>query len=149
MGTNNRHVVSHMGVDGKPGASLRAFRQHLPNAQIYGADIDKSILFQEDRIQTFFVDQTEPSSFLDLERRVPSDLDLIIDDGLHSPDANLESLRFGLQKIKIGGWFIVEDICPEAVPLWQVVSALLISERLEAHLYRAQGGYVFAVKRLT
>jgi hypothetical protein len=37
LGTNNDHLVSHMTSRGKPGASLRAFRDFLPGGQIYGA----------------------------------------------------------------------------------------------------------------
>ena len=29
------------------------------NSQIYGADVDKDILFSEERIETFFVDQND------------------------------------------------------------------------------------------
>ena len=46
MGTNNPTIVSSMGVNGRPGASLYAFREYLPNSNIYGADIDKDILFE-------------------------------------------------------------------------------------------------------
>ena len=45
MGTNNPNLVSTMGSSGRPGASLYAFKEYLPNAIIYGADIDKDILF--------------------------------------------------------------------------------------------------------
>ena len=41
LGTTDPSVVSNMGKHGKPGASLRAFRDYLPNAQIFGADIDR------------------------------------------------------------------------------------------------------------
>jgi hypothetical protein len=40
LGTDNTKFVSTMGVDGRPGASLRAFRDFLPDASIYGADIE-------------------------------------------------------------------------------------------------------------
>ena len=43
IGTNNPKLVSNMGVDGIPGASLRMWRDYIPNAQIYGADIDQDI----------------------------------------------------------------------------------------------------------
>ena len=52
IGTNNPDVVSTMGASGKPGASLRAFRDFCPQAQVFGADIDRRILFEEDRIRT-------------------------------------------------------------------------------------------------
>jgi hypothetical protein len=44
LGTNNVDVVSNMGAAGRPGASLRAFRDFCPNANIFGADVDKRIL---------------------------------------------------------------------------------------------------------
>lgn len=34
LGTNNVDVVSHMGANGQPGASLRAFRDYCPSAQL-------------------------------------------------------------------------------------------------------------------
>jgi hypothetical protein len=147
MGTNNTDVVSNMGMAGKPGASLRAFRDYLAQAKIYGADIDRRILFAEDRIQTFFVDQTAPDSFVALSKQVPCELDLIIDDGLHSPNANLETLRFALSRIKRGGWAVIEDIGAPTIPVWDVVSALL-PHNFEAYVVKADLGNVFAVQRL-
>ena len=48
LGTNNPRLISNMGKRGRPGSSLRAFRDFLPTARIYGADIDRQILFEED-----------------------------------------------------------------------------------------------------
>jgi len=148
MGTNNTDVVSNMALWGNPGASLKAFRDFLKSAMIFGADVDKRILFEDERIKTFFVDQTDPGTFIELGKSIPSDLDLVIDDGLHSPNANIETLKFGLTKIRIGAWVVVEDIAPEAVPLWEVVSALLPSN-YEPHIVRCQSAFVFAVQRIS
>jgi hypothetical protein len=147
IGTNNINVVSNMGLGGKPGATLRAFRDHCVNASIYGADIDKRILFEEERIATYFVDQTDPTTLNRLLASLSKTFDLVIDDGLHSPNANVESLRFGLQIIRKGGWVVVEDIAREAITLWQVVAALLPS-RYCPYLFNADGAVVFAVQRL-
>jgi hypothetical protein len=100
MGTNNLDVASNMGKLGKPGASLRAFRNFCVNAEIYGADIDKRILFSEERIKTFYLDQTDSKSFQQLKSELPELFDLVIDDGLHSPNANIATLDFGLRIIK-------------------------------------------------
>lgn len=147
MGTNNPDVVSNMGALGKPGASLRAFRDFLPNAHIYGADIDRRILFAEERIDTFFVDQTDIVALAELGKSIPDGLDLIIDDGLHSPNANILTMQFALPKIKAGGWFVIEDIALEALPVWEVVTAMLPAN-FEPHIFRAASTLVFAVKRL-
>lgn len=125
VGTYNLDVVSNMGTGGVPGASLRAFREFLPNATIFGADIDERILFQDDRIRTYFVDQTDLTSLEALGNNVPGAMDLIIDDGLHSPSANLAVLAFSLGKLKNRGWLVIEDIPERALSLWQVVAALL------------------------
>ncbi len=147
LGTNNEDVVSNMTRGGKPGASLRAFHDFLPTARIFGADIDRRVLFTEDRIETYFVDQTDPSTFTELDRHLPEEFDLIIDDGLHSPDANLATMIFALNKLKRGGWFVVEDISLAALPIWKVVAAVF-RPGYEAKILRARWCYVFAVRRL-
>jgi hypothetical protein len=148
LGTNNTDVLSNMGVNGTPGASLRAFRDFCPNAEIFGADIDMRILFSEDRIKTYFVDQTNSSTLTDLSKQVGGGFDLVIDDGLHSPNANLASLIFGLRVVKPGGWVVIEDIVLEAADLWKVAAALLPTEQYRAHIIRVNTTLAFAVQAL-
>ena len=47
LGTNNPKIVSSMGLNGKPGASIRALKEIYINASIYGADVDENILFKK------------------------------------------------------------------------------------------------------
>ena len=68
MGTNNSELISTMGKYGTPGASLRAWKEYLPRASIFGADIDRDILFTEERIRTGFVDQLSTRSFSKLRQ---------------------------------------------------------------------------------
>ena len=147
IGTNNLDVASNMGKLGKPGASLRALRNFCVNAEIYGADIDKRILFSEERIKTFYVDQTDYKTFQQLKSELPKSFDLVIDDGLHSPNANIATLDFGLQIIKKNGWVIVEDIRIESLSIWKVIYHL-ISENFEPFIIQSKSAYVFAAKRL-
>lgn len=147
LGTNNPDVVSNMGLIGSPGASLRAFRDYCKNAQIYGADIDVRILFQEERILTYHVDQLSLDSLQQLSAKLPGGFDLIIDDGLHSPDANINTLIFALPLIRDGGWFVIEDIAEEAIPIWQCVAAILRPKDFTVRIFRACGGIVFAVQK--
>jgi hypothetical protein len=130
LGTNNTSIVSHMGSNGIPGASLRAFRDVFPQSILYGADIDKDILFIENRIlASFHVDQTNPSSLSYFVASLPNDLklDLVIDDGLHCPFANINVLTSLLPKVKQGGWIVIEDISEASVSIWQLVQALMQS----------------------
>lgn len=147
LGTNNPDIASNMTRKGKPGASVRAFRDFLPNAHIYGADFDKRILFEEERISTFFVDQTVPETFDALAKKLPDAFDLIIDDGLHSPTANLASLTFSLPRLRIGGWMIIEDVNPEAIPIWQIV-ARLIGDKYETNIVQCAQNPIIAVKKI-
>ena len=78
-----------MGKLGKPGASVKAFRDFFPEEKIFGADIDKEILFKDKRINTYYVDQTDLKSLKKLYKKIGSNFDLIIDDGLHASYANI------------------------------------------------------------
>ena len=146
IGSNNISVVSNIGADGHPGASLRAFRDFLPNSIIYGADIDSSICFEEERIKTFFVDQTNLNSFNEISKAIGNKkFDLIIDDGLHSPNANIATLIFAISKLKSKGCFVVEDISENSLPIWRVISAILPS-RYYPLIYRAKNGFLFMMQ---
>src|SRR5262245_55874855 len=132
IGTNDPTIESNMGVDGKPGASLRAFRDWATQAEMCGADYDRNTLFTEERIRTVFVDQRDPHTFT----RVPgSSFDLIIDDGLHTPWANFNTMAALLPKLADDGVMVAEDILESYLPLWRVACALL-SEKYECRLVR-------------
>lgn len=147
IGTPNTALVSHMGAEGRPGASLRAFRDFLPAATVRGADIDSAILFEEDRITTHFVDQRDASSFADLRKLAAAQpYDIIIDDGLHAPDANIAVLLFALDVLAPRGWIIVEDIKAAALPAFQVIRAVLERD-FETHLVQAKADYVLLATR--
>jgi hypothetical protein len=147
LGTNNTDTVSNMGKEASVGASLRAFRNFCPNAQIIGLDVDRRVLFNEERITTYYVDQVQATTFDALLPRLPQSFDLIIDDGLHSPDANLNSLKFGLGLVKQGGFVVIEDIGKEAIPLWQIVAKLL-GEKYSCSLWNADGAIIFTVEKV-
>lgn len=125
LGSNNIDVRSNMGRFGKPGASLRAFRDFLPNASIYGADIDKRVLFQEERIETFFIDQTNIEILHTVKTSFGNKkFDLIIDDGLHNSEANLNVIDFALDLLSANGVLIIEDIAEEDFIYYKLLSKL-------------------------
>lgn len=111
LGTNNPHLISSMGVNGKPGASLRVWRDYFPNAMIFGGDIDKTILFQEERIKTYFIDQLNPKlikQFWNLTEE--NDFDLMIDDGLHTFEGGKTLFLNSIQHLSLTGLYIIEDV---------------------------------------
>ena len=124
IGIGNNTTYKNMekggGIAGKPGSALRAFKEYFTNANIFGGDVEKEILFQEERIKTFFIDQETPETFNSLLNMIPNNFDLVIDDGLHTPHANIASLEFGLKCVKVGGWIVIEDIGTPAIDLWKI-----------------------------
>ncbi len=111
IGTNNQDLESNMTENGIPGASLRVFRDYFKKAQIYGADIDKDILFKENRIKTFYVDQLNTRSIKIMWKKIGiKNFDIIIDDGLHTTDANINLFINSFDKLKKNGIYIIEDV---------------------------------------
>jgi hypothetical protein len=111
LGTNNPYLASSMGVNGQPGASLRVWRDYFPNAQIYGADIDKDILFQEDRIKTFYINQLDPSEIKSFWSGIQeNEFDFMLDDGLHTYEAGSCLFENSINFLKDGGIYIIEDV---------------------------------------
>ena len=112
IGTLNQELQSAMPVNGLSGASLYGWNEYFPNAQIYGADIDKSILFTDDRIKTFYCDQTNPSVIKDMwnNPELEGEFDIIIEDGLHTFEANITFFENSIHKLKRNGIYIIEDI---------------------------------------
>lgn len=132
MGTNKTTGFSTMGAKGRPGASLRAWRDYLPNAAVFGCDIDEAILFNnEPRIRTTRVDQLDFdfASFLALYGLFGGrPFDLLIDDGLHALGSSLNTLTFALgPAVRPGGFIVIEDIASYQVPAFRTVDALLRS----------------------
>lgn len=114
IGTPYTDVPSNMGPSGKAGASLFGWARFFPLSQIFGADIDVRVLFNRDRIRTFYCDQRSLQSVQALfqEQMCDMQFDLIIDDGLHEFEANLTFLFGCIARLKPGGFYIVEDLMP-------------------------------------
>lgn len=121
IGTNNPNLPSTMGMIGRPGASLRGWRECFPNAEIFGADIDRNILFSEDRIATFYCDQLDSTAIQGLwrEPELHEGADVIIDDGLHTFEANANFLAGSLQYVRADGFYMVEDIPRHDLESWR------------------------------
>jgi len=121
LGTNNVNLPSNMGKDGRPGASLYGWKEFFPNSKIFGADIDSTILFNTDMIQSFYCDQTNPHiiKYMWNEPALQEDFDIIIEDGLHTLDANICFFENSIHKLKPNGYYIIEDINNSEAHLFQ------------------------------
>jgi SAM-dependent methyltransferase len=121
IGTNNPNIDSNMGPNGKPGASLRGWKEYFHSGEIFGIDIDKSILFKEDRIDTFYCDQTNDKSIellFENNLELKDQFDIIIDDGLHTFNANRQFLESSIHKLKKNGIYIIEDVLNTEIDRW-------------------------------
>ncbi len=111
IGTNYPDAIGNMTSAGKPGASLKVWKDYFKNAKIFGADIDKRILFQEERINTYEVNQLDSSSIKKMWSNINiNDFDLIIDDGLHTFEAAMTLFLNSFDKLKKDGIYIIEDV---------------------------------------
>lgn len=98
------------------GASLRTWRDYFPNAEIYGADIDSALLFEEERITTTAMDQTDPVSIAHAIASLGiSSVDAIIDDGLHEFDANRVLFESTFELLSERGTYVIEDCTPDTL----------------------------------
>jgi len=113
IGTIDPKIPSNMGKNGSPGASLRVWRDYFPNAQIFGADIDRSVLFEENRIKTFYLNQLIPNSIFNFWQQVRVDnFDLMVDDGLHTFEAGSTLFTHSIDKLASHGIYVIEDVYP-------------------------------------
>ena len=120
LGTNNVSIPSNMGEDGRPGASLYGWEEFFPNSKIFGADIDSTILFNRGRIQSFYCDQTNPHiiKYMWNQPELHEDFDIIIEDGLHTFNANVCFFENSIHKLKKNGYYIIEDVTNSNVNLF-------------------------------
>ena len=145
IGSNNLDTPSNMGKQGIPGASLRSFRDLSEKIHVIGADIDARILFSEDRIETYLLDQLSDTSWSEFKTKISGyKFDLIIDDGLHSPIANLGTIRNMLNRLKPGGVMVIEDIHQRSLPVWEVFE-LLTRNHLSVALVKTKAAYAVVI----
>lgn len=121
LGTNNPELLSTMGYTGSPGASLRGWREFFPKASIFGADIDRAILFESDRIKTFYCDQLDAVAIHELWQQpdLRDEMDILIEDGLHTFEGNVSFLNGSLSRIRKGGYYIIEDVEGHTLDRWK------------------------------
>lgn len=97
------------------GGSAWLWSKYFVNPEIHGVDIAQNFAlkrpFQEELVKDPTVhlhwnfDSTHAKSYL----RTPGEFDYIIDDGDHTPAAQIETFRQAYPSLKPGGYYFIED----------------------------------------
>jgi hypothetical protein len=117
IGIGTEDLMSPIITNYQPGCSLKMWRDYFPNATIFGCDIVKSVLFMDDRIKTFYVDQSDSNSLQRMRDNIfdfteAPQIDFIIDDGSHKKIHQEITFVSLWSALAIGGIYIIEDIDP-------------------------------------
>lgn len=124
------------GSNGYPGASLRVWLDYFPNAEIVGLDIAENVLFSEERITTYQVDQTSPNSIASFKAKCNRTFDIIIDDGLHTFIAGKILFENIIDRLANDGYYIIEDVHGKSVRLFAEYFASL-NEKYQVCFFNA------------
>ena len=92
----------------QPANCLRVWQDYFVNGEIYGVDVAEDCMIEDERIKTFLGSSTDrqfcDSSFGD------ETFDIILDDGLHTAEAQIETFRNLFHRVNKDGYYIIEDI---------------------------------------
>jgi len=116
-----------------------------PNAHVYGCDIDpRTKSYVDSQTQIFIGDQANPEFWKNVIQQVPR-IDILIDDGGHTPEQQIATLGLMLPHLSPDGVFITEDVHEQSNPFWK---SLKFAEDLESprgKRYPALSGLVSSV----
>lgn len=96
------------------GESINAWLEYFPNATVYGIDIFERVkaedieILKHPRVKWAKCDSTASS----IEEWKDVEFDVIIDDGLHTPTANMLTFQNLSPLLKKGGLYFIEDVWP-------------------------------------
>lgn len=99
------------------GNSIAAFHDYFTEAELYGVDVftrldPKTVdVLQWDRVKWIKHDSTKPTVADKIKEKWGDvKFDFIIDDGLHTPAANLKTFKNLFSFLKEGGSYFIEDV---------------------------------------
>jgi cephalosporin hydroxylase len=96
-----------IGID--RGGSLRLWEDFFPQASIHAIDINpRCVQYASDRVTVHIGSQTD-QRFLEEVARESGRLDIVIDDGGHTMEQQLVSLRTLWPHVKPKGFYVIED----------------------------------------
>lgn len=111
-GMENQKTCHDPGLDRlyHRGASLYMWREFFPNADVYGADIVKEAVFDDERIQTFVCDERDEKQVKQLINKIGSDIDIVVDDASHKVNDQIKLAQTLLPLLRYGATYVIEDV---------------------------------------
>lgn len=106
MGIGQLGIANEKNVEW--GSSLLMWREYLPNAVIFGADILPSLMVKLPQIITYVCDQTNEDDLVSLVYNTGIDIDIFIDDGLHTPESQIFTCKT-IMPLLVNPVYIIED----------------------------------------
>ena len=95
----------------KPGNSLRAWKKYFHNLDyILGIDVKQDCMFEESHIKTELLDSTKRENSLKIKNKYGNNFDVILDDGLHTIEAQTKTFIYFWPLLKKSGIYLIEDI---------------------------------------
>ena len=92
------------------GGSLQIWEKYFPKAKIFAVDIDeKCKQYESDRTKIFIGDQADKSFLRNVKAQVPQ-IDIIIDDGGHRAEQQINTFEEMYYHLKAKGVYLIEDI---------------------------------------
>jgi hypothetical protein len=118
IGVNDPSAPSGMHSGHLPGASLNGWAGYFEGSEVHGADVDPRTLVNTAAYSTHFVNQLDSASVKDLGIQLGGQFDLIVDDGLHTAEANANTIAGLISLLSPCGVFVIEDILPRYDSAW-------------------------------
>jgi hypothetical protein len=104
-------LILEIGVCG--GRSLKTWYDYFPNANIIGLDIDDKSIYNNERVFTFILDQSNEDQlkhFVNECIKKEYKFDMILDDGSHHMFDQQITFGYLFPLLKSGGIYILEDL---------------------------------------
>ena len=142
IGIGTREAMKH--VPGyRPGASLRMWADYFPEAQVVGMDVNPAALISGERIFSRVGDQKNRGHLIMLAQEF-GPFDLIVDDGDHSPAAQVLAAVTLHPFLADGGLYFIEDAHPQTSDTLPLVHTVITTGH-EDGLYK--GSLILIQKR--
>ena len=117
------------------GGSFGMWLNYLgPTAHIYGVDIEDACRsYAQDRCSIFIGDQADRAFWQQVREQVPA-LDVLIDDGGHTPEQQMVTLEEMLPHLAPGGVYICEDVHGDRNVFADFVAGLVSKLHAQVHI---------------